>query len=103
MALLGGVALWVPMVIMALNPSLDKSLTTTGAAVFIFAVAIALLSKRLRRMYSELRLRMQRSWWFLLGLGIVVSETDEAMGWKASVRCREELQVGYINASRVIE
>jgi hypothetical protein len=45
MALLGGVALWVPMVIMALNPSLDKSLTTTGAAVFIFAVAIALLSK----------------------------------------------------------
>ena len=45
MAISGGVALLVPMIVMVLNPSQNKSLITTCVAVSVFAIIIALISK----------------------------------------------------------
>lgn len=42
MALFGGISLIVPMLIMTLNPSQNKSLITTSVATFIFAITLAL-------------------------------------------------------------
>lgn len=45
MALLGRVALVVPMLVMTLHPTQAKSLVTTCVAVFVFALAMAIASK----------------------------------------------------------
>ena len=43
----GGASLIVPMVVMALNPSLTKSLITTSVAVVLFALVFALVDRKI--------------------------------------------------------
>jgi hypothetical protein len=44
-ALVGGLALIVPLLIMSFRPSLKKALITTCVAVFVFSILLSLASK----------------------------------------------------------